>query len=405
MANTAPKSVTGIKKYLEKQFQTELPVPDKWNPTPWMHICMPCFREDMLPETLASLAGNQSDFQNLTVWVHLNQAEGDTQAETFHIQQKAWLQSQDWPFELNVLHTALPPKKAGVGLARKIAMDSALHASFKKGYCNTLLIALDGDCTVSEQYLEAIRNHAAHHPKSPAFSVQFEHPLDGLDDKTKRGIVSYETHLRLYRYGLERIGHPYAYHTVGSAMVARGDAYAKQGGMNTKKAGEDFYFLNKLMHLGDFSHCGNATVYPSARESQRVPFGTGRAMEEYYAGKELNTYNSEIYTFLKAVFSAVLLEKKILSQTPLETAFEEVFGLRKLITEISVNTASDVQFRKRWFQKVDLFATMKMIHWLRDNAYPNTDVEEAFEELFINEIRLAVIPRLAFLRKLDSQKK
>ena len=35
-------------------------------------------------------------------------------------------------------------------------------------------------------------------------------------------------------------------------MAVRADAYLRQGGMNRRKAGEDFYFLNKFMVLGGY---------------------------------------------------------------------------------------------------------------------------------------------------------
>jgi hypothetical protein len=44
----------------------------------------------------------------------------------------------------------------------------------------------------------------------------------------------------------------YAYHTVGSAMAVKAYQYVKVGGMNRRQAGEDFYFIQKLVHSGNF---------------------------------------------------------------------------------------------------------------------------------------------------------
>ena len=42
------------------------------------------------------------------------------------------------------------------------------------------------------------------------------------------------------------VGYPDSIYTIGSAFAVRAEAYMKQGGMNRRQAGEDFYFLYKL---------------------------------------------------------------------------------------------------------------------------------------------------------------
>ena len=73
---------------------------------------------------------------------------------------------------------------------------------------------------------------------------------------------------------------PYSFHTIGSAFALTASAYARQGGMNRRKAGEDFYFINKLIKGEVFGEINDTTVIPSPRVSNRVPFGTGRAILE-----------------------------------------------------------------------------------------------------------------------------
>jgi hypothetical protein len=71
--------------------------------------------------------------------------------------------------------------------------------------------------------------------------------------------------------------------------------------MNTKKAGEDFYFLNKIVRKPGFAEIHEALVYPAARISDRVPFGTGRALIGYQTNKEkiLSAYNPLIFEDIK----------------------------------------------------------------------------------------------------------
>ena len=121
------------------------------------------------------------------------------------------------------------------------------------------------------------------------------------------GIAHYELYLRYYLLGLRYARFPHAYHTVGSSMAVRAWAYAKQGGMNRRQAGEDFYFLNKIIALGGFTELCGTTVVPSARRSHRVPFGTGRAMTEWLAGidRYQRVFSPELFEELRAVFSAI----------------------------------------------------------------------------------------------------
>ena len=71
---------------------------------------------------------------------------------------------------------------------------------------------------------------------------------------------------------------PYSYHTIGSAFAVSASSYAKQGGMNRRKAGEDFYFISKLIKGEKFGEITKTKVIPSPRISDRVPFGTGRSI-------------------------------------------------------------------------------------------------------------------------------
>ena len=93
-----------------------------------------------------------------------------------------------------------------------------------------------------------------------------------------RAILRYEIYMRCYLQNLIRIGSPYAFTALGSAMAVRVDAYRKMGGMAPKKSGEDFYFLQQLCKIGHVATENSVTVYPSNRLSDRVFFGTGPAL-------------------------------------------------------------------------------------------------------------------------------
>ena len=80
-------------------------------------------------------------------------------------------------------------------------------------------------------------------------SIAYAHRLEEADMtvQAREAIMKYELYLRYYRLALEYTGHPHAYHCIGSAFAVRTLDYVAQGGMNKRQAGEDFYFLQKLI--------------------------------------------------------------------------------------------------------------------------------------------------------------
>src|SRR5690606_12885119 len=160
------------------------------------------------------------------------------------------------------------------GLARKIGLDHGARL------CpDGVLISLDGDTAVEETYLASIAAHFREHPASRAAVVEYSHSLEGSTGFNE-AMARYEIFMRYHVIGLSLAGSAYAFHTIGSAMACRSEAYAAVGGMARKQAGEDFYFLQALAKLGPMGYIGDTVVRPSARCSWRVPFGTGRALSD-----------------------------------------------------------------------------------------------------------------------------
>ena len=257
----------------------------------------------------------------------------------------------------HVIHVSdLPPKHAGVGLARKIGMDEALRRFADVGRLwNGVILNFDADCRCDANYLGAIEAQFATHPRTRGCSIYFEHPPGPAD--------LYELHLRYYVQGLRYAGHPYAFHTIGSCMAVRAQVYMEQGGMNKRKAGEDFYFLQKVIALGNYTDLLTTRVIPSARESDRVPFGTGKAVGEQLRGKPALTYPFEAFEDLKAFFEDI--------ENPRDQVhkFLEPLGFEQKLREIRDNTAGADAFRNRFFRWFNGFAAMKYIHFARDRFY------------------------------------
>jgi hypothetical protein len=281
--------------------------------------------------------------------------------------------------------TALPPRQAGVGLARKIGMDEALRRLAESGRPDGVIAGYDADCRCDSNYLVAIEGHFREQPGCPGCSIYFEHRADGAwPDGVRAGINAYELHLRYYLQGLRHAHFPGAHHTIGSCMAVRADAYRKQGGMNKRRAGEDFYFLNKIMALGGFADLATTTVHPSPRPSDRVPFGTGRAVREYLAHGALHTYPLEAFLDLRMFFEGIgglepdeARPGHLLAQAASEAMrrFLAGEGFSEALAEIRANTSSAAAFRKRFFSWFDGFRVMKFIHHARDGHYGRRPIE------------------------------
>ncbi len=279
-----------------------------------LFVTIPCFDEPDLLESLKSLAACHPPASTVTVIVVVNASEKaspEVQAQNLKSIQDVldWWEHPPRPFfHLRLLHApALPAKWAGVGWARKIAMDAAIHALDQSEMEDGILIAFDADSTVSANYFTAIENGFRKNNSFNFVTINFSHWVDDpeLTPSLREGIIRYELYLRYLRNAMQWSGYPHAIHTVGSSFAVRASAYVKQGGMNRRQAGEDFHFLHKMVLLGNYGRIGEATVYPSSRISHRVPFGTGAALKRWEAGdQELKTsYSLELFRTLKPLLN------------------------------------------------------------------------------------------------------
>ena len=281
-------------------------------------------------------------------------------------------------------------KEGGVGIARKIGLDQALKVFDYLKQGKKILISLDADCTVEENYLTEI-NWFFKKPNVFVANIDFEHnlPEEGI---SRRGIVSYEIYLRHYVTGLLFAGSPYSFHTIGSILVCDHEAYIKAGGMNTRQAAEDFYFLQKLAKLYKIHKITSTKVRPSSRKSWRVPFGTGKSMTNYLSNqKDILLYDPDEYLILKdwlELFNSdSLLNTEILLNEarkihPELFNFLESRGFSKDWNRILSNSKSEKQLNYQRINWFDAFKTLKLMHHLRDTSFPMMDIKSGVEKLF-----------------------
>ncbi len=376
-----------------------------------LSIVIPAYKEPDILTTLRSLNDCRAPSGKVEVIIVINAPE-NAKKESLQVNERTARQIKQWEkgeksdfIQLLIIREeGLPLKHAGAGLARKIGMDEAAQrwAMIRK---DGPILCLDADCTVSEEYLIAAKESFA----DPAVKVghfTFEHLYRLEQDPVlQEGIIQYELHLRCFIHGLKTAGYPFAVHTVGSCMAVRASAYAKAGGMNRRKAGEDFYFLHKLAPLGGWKDIP-ATVYPSCRISDRVPFGTGRAQTEWQKNPHtFLTYHPEIYSLLKPLFHIVpdwySSDVNLDLFSPVVRDFLTQIDIINRVNKMKDQSNSLEVFWRRFWQWMDGLMVLKLTHSLRDQGFPNQPILQVAQTL-INDFSATPALLLEQFRQLDT---
>ena len=389
------------------------------DPACQMIVIIPCFAEPDLISTLQSLASCEPPGYKVEVIIVLNHGElaRENQKEQNYLtlsQYRQWLENNPCDFlDFHLIKAFdLPSKTAGVGLARKIGMDEALRR-FVSIHTNGTMVCLDADCRVSPNYLQAIDRSLVQKRQVGVGEMHFEHLYEeAKEESLKTGMINYELFLRYYVEGLRRAQFPHAIHTIGSCMLCKAAVYAKHGGMNKRKAGEDFYFLHKLVPHEHFTMVTAATVYPSCRTSDRVPFGTGKAQNDWLEKKDkvYMTYDPAVFKDLKVLNTKVsqfFTEKEstqVIHPLPRSIAtFLEIHDYLSKIELIRKNCKDLPQFIKQFYTWFDGFLCLKFVHHARDHFYPNIPLEKAAKELLQLSASPGIEALLVLYRNIDIQ--
>ncbi|MEQ8711644.1 MAG: family 2 glycosyl transferase [Cyclobacteriaceae bacterium] len=387
-----------------------------------MLVVIPCFDEPNLVETLDSL--NRSTVPRdgqVGVMVVIN--HGTKSSDEIKARNRATLaQFQSWAGDNT--HTSisyqcrlveLPQKHAGVGLARKVGMDDAVRIFDLSGKDGPI-VCLDADCTVYSNYFEALWD-AFNDTKVKSASLYYEHSVDlSRGDDNPEGIVLYEIYLRYYIDALRYAGYPMAVQTIGSSMAVRCSAYQKCGGMNRRKAGEDFYFIHKLLPLGGYTEINSTTVRPSGRVSDRVPFGTGAAIGKWTEdASSLDLIcNPDIFEDLKTFVDATdhfyrLSESEItdlIEVLPISIRrFLEIGNGVKNVLEIKAKTSNASSFKKQFWNYFDGLKVLKYVHYASEHNSPRVPVSKGLAWIFAEHFQIdkpaTLVESLKALREFD----
>lgn len=344
-----------------------------------MVVVIPCHKEPDITRALNALKACRMPCKVCVLVIVNESEEADAEVRLMNQQTLRTLENFKGKPDLLYSYQVLPDKKAGVGLARKIGMDEAVRW-FEKRQCDGIIVCFDADCHCQPNYLEAIYHFYAD-GNYEAGIVHYEHDLTQNTD----AILHYELYLRYYVNALRWAGFPYAYQTLGSCITVKSRRYQKAGGMNTRKAGEDFYFLHKVIPNGRFGEINNTTIHPSARISDRVPFGTGHAIGKYHQQSltEYLTYHPRIFEMLKILIDhcEAFYRGELPALDPDTHRFLEAHDFTFYLKEMKRHARDYPMFRKRFFSWLDGFRVLKFVHYMRDEKLPNVPISEALEWL------------------------
>jgi len=385
-------------KYLQKQ-KREILIESIPHKETGICVVIPCYREPDILQTLESLINCDLPSVKVEVIVLINHSEiASSDIKEFNLKTKSEIENWVLLIEncsLNIFVVGpieLQKKWAGAGLARKSGMDEAIRRFNLIEKPNGIIVSLDADTLVSKNYFVEIEKYFNVNSKNVGATISFQHQTKDLKEKHLQGIQLYEKYLDYYKKALDFTGYPFSMFTVGSAFAVTAEAYVKRGGMNRRQAGEDFYFLQNLVQIGKVGQISSAKVFPSARLSDRVPFGTGPILQKWMNGEEdlTQTYNLQAFIDLRDLFAVKEKFFKIDESefdSIVSTLPESINGFLKHdnfwseLDDLNRNCSTLASFQNRFFQKFNAFKIIKYLNFAHEYFYEKAKLSEQFTEL------------------------
>ncbi len=351
-----------------------------------IHIAIPAMNEAAwLPHTLRLIGREKTS--DVQIWVCVNQPEryrDDPDKQSIclnNAQTLAFLNS----LKNNNLHIldrsstgkGWTGKRYGVGQARRVLMEAINETATPED----LIVSIDADTLFDPGYLSSIKKCFERHPGALALSNPYYHKLSG-NNTLDRAMLRYEIYMRYYAINMWRIGSPYNFTALGSAIALPVGAYRKTGGITAKKSGEDFYFLQKLRKAGWICNHNTHKVYPGTRYSDRVFFGTGPALIKGSQGdwQSYPIYNHELFNSIKETIECFpgLYEKDV--NTPMSSFLSAIFREEDPFEPLRKNASGKDRFVHACFEKVD---GLRMLQFLKsESARLQTQDEEHLIRFF-----------------------
>lgn len=358
-----------------------------------IHVALPALNEaDYLPGTLECLW--KQGISGFHVWVCVNQPEHlwDDPAKVHICKNNRKTLDYLSGIENDRLHVIDRSSKGkgwnqkayGVGQARKVLMDSINQFAGE----NDIILSLDADTAFHGEYLASVKSLFTSYPHAVALSNPYYHELSA-NDRLDRSMLRYEIYMRHYATNMWRIGSPYSFTALGSAIALPVWAYRKIGGITAKKSGEDFYFLQKLRKTGWICNYNSEKVYPGTRYSDRVFFGTGPALIKGSSGdwESYPIYDHRLFDQVKTTYDLFpqLYRKHI--NTPMSAFLAAQFRNTDPFEALRKNASNEEQFVAACHQKID---GLRVLQFLKSETKKDARNDEAallcFFEVFYPQI-------------------
>jgi len=181
--------------------------------------------------------------------------------------------------------------------------------------------------------------------------------------------------------------------------------------MNKRKAGEDFYFLQKIIQLGNFKELTTTTVYPSARISDRVPFGTGKAISDYLQDLSVDylTYSFLSFEILKDFVKNLRDEDRTKWSTEIKGFLSHDFS--NLLDRVKNNNKGEKKYQHGVFQLFNAFQVLKYLHYMRDKHARPVCLDKVVKQLLHeldNDLKVGEMTNkelLILIREIDRTRK
>ena len=350
---------------------------------PILRIAIPAMDElDFLPATLDALSNQNTNFP-FEVYVCVNQPD-----VFWNIPEKRNICENNQKL-LTILHTyksltlhildyssrghGWKGKNFGVGFARKVLFERILSECDSKD----IIVSLDADTLIRPAYLQSVADQFERNSGINAMAVPYYHQLTGEDEIRDRVLLRYEIYMRNYAVNLLRIRSPYGFTALGSAIAMRADALRKIGNITPLQSGEDFYLVQKFCKMGGLSLFNTECVYPAGRYSDRVPFGTGPAMQTGANGV-WNSYPIYHHSFFKPIHEAYEKLRDLYENRFPVTENDFLLFLQKdkdkpdIWQDIRNNVSDYLHFVKAFHQKAD---GLRILQYIRTKHRQQPDKE------------------------------
>ena len=283
----------------------------------------------------------------------------------------------------------------GVGLARKIGCDMALWFYTQNLIKSPWVFSTDADVILPEDYFTFITSKQN---KYSAIALDFDHISN--DAELIRYQYCYDFKIRYYHAGICYAGSAYDYIPLGSCLIVDFESYAQVRGVPKKNAGEDFYLLNKLAKIKPINFDqNNPVMHIRSRFSDRVPFGTGPALNKIKNLDDITDYKyyhpdcfiqlRNWMVYLNSLWSEGAFHIEVPKDNNLLALFE-YFNCQKVFAKSSRQISSEKRWQDFVHQWFDSFKTLKAVHFF-DKKHPRLNYLQLLKtDSFVKVVNLTL---------------